>query len=97
MKKLSVLVPIAGALFGLAACAPMGTTAKEPATTSPVDSPATSAPTNPVTGTPARRRARLPAAAAVRAAPKPQQTAARFRTRSGPRGRAPPQTSGETR
>jgi hypothetical protein len=34
IKKLSILVPIAGALFGLAACAPMGTTAKEPATTS---------------------------------------------------------------
>jgi hypothetical protein len=51
MRKLSLIVPIAGALFGLAACAPMGTTAKEPATTSPVASPATSSPTNPVTGT----------------------------------------------
>jgi hypothetical protein len=51
LRKISLFVPIAGALFGLAACAPMGTTAGEPATTSPMASPATSAPTNPVTGT----------------------------------------------
>ncbi len=51
IRKLSLIVPIAGALFGLAACADPGTTAKEPAPTSPMASPATSAPTNPVTGT----------------------------------------------
>ncbi len=51
IKKLLLIVPIAGALFGLAACSEPGTTAGEPATTSPMASPATSAPTNPVTGT----------------------------------------------
>jgi hypothetical protein len=52
IRKISLIVPAAVALFGLAACSDeMGTTAKEPAVTSPVASPATSAPTNPVTGT----------------------------------------------
>jgi hypothetical protein len=51
LRKLSLIVPVAGVLFGLAACADDGTTAKEPAVTSPMASPATSAPTNPVTGT----------------------------------------------
>lgn len=51
IRKLSLVLPVAGALFALAGCAEPGTTAKEPAVTSPVDSPATSAPTNPVTGT----------------------------------------------
>jgi hypothetical protein len=53
IRKLSLALPIALALFGLAACADEeGTTAKEPAITSPpANSPATSAPTNPVTGT----------------------------------------------
>ncbi len=52
IRKLALIVPIAGALFGLAACTDtQGTTAKEPAVTSPMNSPATSAPTNPVTGT----------------------------------------------
>ncbi len=52
IRKLSLVVPIAAALFGLAACSDTErVTAKEPAMTSPVASPATSAPTNPVTGT----------------------------------------------
>ena len=51
IKNLSLVVPVAAALLGLAGCAEPGTTAKEPAVTSPVASPATSAPTNPVTGT----------------------------------------------
>ena len=52
IRRLSLVVPVAVALFGLAACSDeSGTTAKEPAMTSPVASPATSAPTNPVTGT----------------------------------------------
>ena len=52
IRKLSLIVPIAAALFGLAACSgEEGTTARQPAITSPMNSPATSAPTNPVTGT----------------------------------------------
>ncbi len=51
MRKLAVFVPIAAAVFGLAACAPTGTTVKEPALAPPAGSPAIAAPTNPVTGT----------------------------------------------
>jgi hypothetical protein len=51
IRKLAAFVPIAAAVFGLAACAPTGTTVKEPALAPPAGSPAIAAPTNPVTGT----------------------------------------------
>lgn len=52
MKKLSLLIPAAGLLLGLAACAEQGTMAKEPAPTSPApSSPASTSPINPVQGT----------------------------------------------
>ncbi|HTH99863.1 MAG TPA: hypothetical protein VL752_02860 [Acidisoma sp.] len=51
MKKLSLLIPAAGLLLGLAACADEGTMAKEPAPTSPApSSPASTSPVNPVQG-----------------------------------------------
>jgi hypothetical protein len=51
MKKLSLLLPAAGLLLGLAGCAEQGTMAKEPAPTSPApSSPASTSPVNPVQG-----------------------------------------------